>query len=180
MKRLSNLFLLHFCFLFLVSVSCNSQVRKLNDLKGKWKVSKLKSLVPGTFNETKSEYNDRVNSLKACVGSVVYISNTSIVFDEKKCSFFDCKDLLQEFFSLSIINDSKNEFEDDNIVEKKQISKSLIKFIDTKYSLNKVDVIFTDCPTGYGDYRVKILLLSSNKIAVFQYYNIIILERLTK
>lgn len=177
MNRLNKLFLIHFCFLFTICISCTSQVKSLNDLKGKWKVSKLQSLVPGTFNETKSEYNDRMNSLKACVGSNVYISDTSIVFNQKKCSFFDCKDLSQEIFSLSIVNDSKNEFDDDNIDEKKQISKSLIKLIDSNYSHNIVKAIFTDCPTGYDDYRVKILLLSSSKIAVFQYYNIIILER---
>jgi hypothetical protein len=180
MKRLNKLFLIHFCFLFIVCVSCTSQINSLNDLKGKWKVSKLQSLLPGTFNETKSEYKDRMNSLKACVGSNVYMSDTSIVFNEKKCSFFNCKDLSHEIFSLSIVNDSQKEFDDDNIDEKKQISKSLIKLIDSNYTYSTVKAIFTDCPTGYEDYRVIILLLSPSKIAVFQYYNIIVLERTIK
>lgn len=178
MRKLNNLFSVQFYFLLLiVCSSCSSQIKSLNDLKGTWRISEVKSLIPGVFNESKSEYNDRMNSLKECKGSKAYISNDSISFEEKKCNFFDCNDFTQEVFSLKVVNDLNKEISYDYIDDKKQIGKSLIKLITANHSLKKIDAIFTNCPTGDGESKVRILLLETNKIAIFQYYNIIILER---
>jgi hypothetical protein len=161
----------------IVGTSCTSQVKSLNDLKGKWRVNEVKSLIPGVYNESELEYNDRLNSLKQCKGSSVYISDTLISFEEKKCSFFECNDFTQEEFCLTVVDDLNEEISYDNIDHNKQIGKSVIKLINANYSFNKINAIFTNCPTGEGESRVKILLLETNKIVIFQYYNIIILER---
>lgn len=177
MRILNSLFSIQISLLLIVCTSCSSQVKSLNDLKGKWRVGEVKSLIPGVFNESESEYNDRMISLQECRGSNAYISNDSIYIEGKKCDFFDCGDFTQKIVSLTIVDDLKKEISYDYIDENNQIGKSVIKLMSTNNSLTKIDAIFTNCPTGDGESRVKILVLETNKIAIFQYYNIIILER---
>lgn len=164
---------LKYIFFIIFLISCSNKKEVLRQFEGNWKVKKIKSLIPGVYNGMEDDlktYND-------CINSNVEIKNKSIIFEEKSCVFFNCNEITENFQVLKVINDKPKEISFHEISQNKKIGKILLDQIDINLSQKEIKTIFTNCPTGYGNEKVKIFILNEDEIVIFQYYNFIVLER---
>jgi hypothetical protein len=158
-------------------LSCNNQRSPdpLSRLQGQWRITDVKSLLVGTVNESKEEYDERINSERKCLHSSVFIYADSILAKSEGCDLLSCSIDTASIAEVTIVDDIDVE----DFGENKKVSRDLIinLFGDKSTKTKNVKVIYTDCPTAYGDLGLKIILIDTQTIVLFNYYNAYFLSK---
>lgn len=144
---------------------------------GYWKVNKIKSLLVGSIYLNAEDLEAEQLDEKQCLSSFFYITRDSIIAENSSCQFINCTIFSYESKMVTIVNDEDSDpFMDDKLVSKTELEYLLEHSVSDK----KLTVLYTNCPTGYGDFRLRILSINKNNIVLYNYYNAIFLERCTQ
>lgn len=159
-------------------MSCNSQTTSgpLSDLRGQWRITEIKSLMEGVVEESKEEYDERIYSTTKCLKSTIHISSDSIIVKGESCNLLACGIDTASIAEIAIVDG--NDVED--FGTDKKVSRDLVKYLfgDNSNRENFIKVIYTDCPTFYGDFGLKIILIDPQTIVLFNYYNAYFLSKM--
>jgi hypothetical protein len=164
-------------FLFIFLLFGNFQSYAQDKIKGNWKVISVKNLIPGSYYETKEESYDRLKSDSVCLSSEFKIISGKLLATTEDCQTDNCDLSNLKFKKIKILKNSKVEF-DPFTKSKKVLKEDLTKIIDQNFSEKWIKVGYTDCPVGYGDFKMRIILINEKQIVLYNYFNAIVLEEI--
>ena len=163
-----------FCILLLI-FCCNNILAQndINFLYGKWKITDVKSLMPGSLNLSKSEYNQEIKDQNICTNSYVIIQKEGIKYGSKKCRYYDCLSTYFNIENYAILDKADVENLDWKYFEKDEIK----RLTNGTYSEKKLKVIETSCFIDYGSEKLKILVLNNRKIILYDFDLALVLKK---
>jgi hypothetical protein len=163
-----------------VLVFSNCKAQDFTVFYGKWKVKDEISFVNMGY-ETKDEYNDRLRSRERCLKTKFIIDSSGIHCPQQSCGFLGCerKYVKSNPRFATVIKDNQYTLDvmGNSVVDSNVIGEKFAKMIKPKYSKKTMTFYDTGCLVDYGSSILKIFIASKNRIALFQDYNLIVLER---
>ncbi len=170
-KILINIF-----FLFVFQTRVQAQ-EHLGEINGNWKVIEIRKLIPGSYYETKDEYNERLSKDSTCLSSGFIINELELIALTSECEIEDCDLTNFEIRNIKIVKYSRREI--DPFTKKGKVLKDdMNQILGFDWEVERIKVGYTKCPTGYGDFTMKILFINKGKIVLYNYYNAMILEKI--
>jgi hypothetical protein len=170
MKNLIILFFISFA-------SCDANGGSIN---GTWKIMEVKNII----NVDKEDWNEFIDK---CVGKSILIEiNENIInfYLDGNCDqegdFAKCKNASFESMSVEIIEDFDSlagfptiEFNSN----KTTINRALWKGVGGNSQTKKTILYNTNCLVSWGEETLKVLWITNNRIAIYLYSYVLILER---
>lgn len=161
--------------IFLIGCSSIKAPGSLSGFEGIWSVVYVKSLLIGSIHESKTDYEERLDKRDKCLDDLILITNDSIYSKGRKCSFFSCSMPRVKLKSVKVVD----KLDEDELDDSRMISRDLVKYLLDKPNSDRsrFNVLYTDCPTGFGDHGLKIIILDRSRIILYDYYNAYLLKK---
>ena len=174
-------FLCLFILLSFVRTSIFGQYMNPGVLFGTWHVKNW--LFFENFKETSDEHAERLKSYRKCLKSKIIIDSNGIKTSEiNSCDLDICQiDLTKntKYLNKKIIpdNDYTIKGQGSEMIDSNIIGKGFVKYLDSNYSKSELQIIDAGCTQSYGNFTMKICIVSKNKIGLFLGEELIILDR---
>jgi hypothetical protein len=147
---------------------------------GEWRVEK-NVIFENTTGETEEEYYDRLRSEKYCLKSIFAIDSAGIRVAHHACYFLGCeKQYLKPIYkTVKIVEDNEYTLEEmgDEMVDSDIVGRKFVWQLDSTYTKPTLSFFDTKCSVDYGNSTLKICIISEDKIALYQGFNLIVLSR---
>jgi hypothetical protein len=172
-----------FFSLMICLIDIKAQNIRPQDLYGKWKVKDILYLQM-IGNETAGDYKDRMKIYHESLRAKIKISSNGIevltnVYKNNLLDVCDSNLFNNHFIHKKIVlsNDSTIRNDGSEMIDSNIVGNGFIKRLDKDYWRPTLTLMDTNCKQGFGNYTMKICIVSRNKIGLFTGANLIILER---
>ena len=177
MMRAVNWFVIFFFFCFASGIA---QHIKPESLFGKWRVKDW--LFFENLHETPEEHAERMREYSLCLKAKITIDSIGIRVENNSCSLDPCNynfSKSPKYYEKRIVSDNNytrreqgSEMIDSNIVGKR-----FVQYLDPHYSKSTLLLLDAGCTQSYGDFTMKICIVSRRRIGLFLGEELIILQR---
>jgi len=161
---------------------CIAQTIEPESLFGKWKIRDW--LFFEKFSETKQEHKVRLKEFSECLKNKVIIDSEGIkIQGNNKCNFSPCNYAFSkhpQYLEKKIIqdNDFTRKEQGSEMIDSNIVGRKFVDYLDKKYTKPTLLLLDAGCTQSYGDFTMKICIVSKNKIGLFMGEELMILERI--